>query len=636
MGGNIDINPYYLNIHMIGESLYLLELYLTRNIYTVTKSSNKNQINSIYNAWDYYYKYNSSIELQIKEAFKKYEDNKLKTEINSKEVLIVHAPNKDSEIINIIFSKMENLKRLHYMPLVLFLIDDYKNGDKIIPDKKLYPNLDSSLIMTAEYIKEKEYIFESEQKELTEEGYEKMEKIKNILLRFCSYYNDLGDRFSFGTGDKQINYDLTETYYPFTINICCIGRFGKGKSTCVNCLLGETKARESKSGASTTKNINYYQINNQPIKIYDIPGFENKETTSNAVQKLIELNDEINELKDQIHIIIYVLKSTDERMFADLEYSMLEQISKQNNSKLLYVLTHSNKDMDKDEIIDMINVGIKGVLEKHIDEKNDEIFRAMKANEENCIFVNFHEKQNMPIYGIHELFKKLAEISKQTKSYKKFKQTNLNEDEFNKMVLEEADIRKRKAKKILLYHSIGAGAVGAIPGVDLAVQKLVIQKSATKKIGQIFGVDIDLIPKYNSSDTQDPNNENNFEIQKNNNNNNNKDYSKTSEISINAGKYSFSAVSLGTSAATLSQFLSQAGQITGEVGFAALRGVSISFMFIGSAIGIGVGYYFMHKHCITLIDILYDYFINNIRSLSNSLEQAIQYMEERANHFDTN
>ena len=303
MGGNIDINPYYLNLHMIGESLYLLKLYLTRNIYTVTKSSNKNQINSIYNTWDYNYKYNSNIELQIEEAFKKYEDNKLKTEINSKEVLIVRAPNKDSEIINIIFSKMENLKILHYMPLVLFLIDDYKNGDKIIPDKKLYPSLDSSLIMTAEYIKEKEYIFESEQKELTEEGYEKMEKIKNILLRFCSYYNDLGDRFSFGTGDKQINYDLTEIYYPFTINICCIGRFGKGKSTCVNCLLGETKARESKSGASTTKNINYYQVSNQPIKVYDIPGFENKDTTSNAVKKLIELNKKINELKDQIHII---------------------------------------------------------------------------------------------------------------------------------------------------------------------------------------------------------------------------------------------------------------------------------------------------------------------------------------------
>ena len=521
---------------------------------------------------------------------------------------------------------MEKIKRLHYMPLVLFLIDDYKNDDKIIPDKILYPSLNSSLIITAEYLKEKEYIFESEQKELTEEGNEKMEKIKNILLRFCSYYNDLGDRFSFGNGDKQINYDLTEKYFPFTINICCIGRFGKGKSTCVNCLLGETKARESKSGASTTKNINYYQVNNQPIKVYDIPGFENKETTYNAVQKLIELNDEINELKDQIHIILYVLKSTDERMFADLEYNMLEQISKQNNSKLLYVLTHSNKDIDKDEIIDMINIGIKGVLDKHIDEKNDEIFRALRANEENCIFVNFHETQNMPIYGIHELFKKLAEISKKTKSYNKFKHTNLNEDEFNRMILEEADIRKRKAENILKYHSIGAGAAGLLPGVDLAVQKFFIQKSATKKIGQIFGVDINLIPKNKSSDSQDPNNENNFEIQDNNN---------TTEIAINAGKYSSSAVSLGTSAMSMSTTMaSKVVQFSGEIGLAALRGVSISFMFIGSGIGIIAGYYFMQKHCQKLINILYDYFIKNIRSLSNSLEQAIQYMENRANNSD--
>ena len=71
MGGNIDINPYYLSIHMIGESLYLLKLYLSRNIYTITKQINKNQSNSIFDLWEFYYKYNSIIELQIEEAFNK-------------------------------------------------------------------------------------------------------------------------------------------------------------------------------------------------------------------------------------------------------------------------------------------------------------------------------------------------------------------------------------------------------------------------------------------------------------------------------------------------------------------------------------------------------------------------------------
>jgi hypothetical protein len=283
--------------------------------------------------------------------------------------------------------------------------------------------------------------------------------------------------------------------------------------------------------------------------------------------------------------------------------------------------------MDKDELVDMINIGIKGVLEKHKKgkyDKDEEIFKAMKANEDNCILVNFHEKENMPIYGIHELFTKLVEISKETESYKNFSKKNLSEYEFNLMVKKEAEIRKTKAEKILLYHSIGAGAIGIIPGVDIAVQKLVIQKSAAKKIGQIFGVDINLIPKNKSSDTSDPNIEKNFEIQNENN--------KTGEIAVNVGKYSSSAVSLGTSVASVSTVASKAGQITGEVGLAALRGVSISFMFIGSAIGIGAGYYFMQNHCNNLINMLYEYFINNIRSLSNSIEQAIKYMEYRANN----
>ena len=153
-----------------------------------------------------------------------------------------------------------------------------------------------------------------------------------------------------------------------------------------------------------------------------------------------------------------------------------------------------------------------------------------------------------------------------------------------------------------------------------------IQKSAAKKIGQIFGVDINLIPKNKSSDTQDLNIEKNFEILKKN---------ITGEIALNVGKYSSSAVSLGTSAANISASVtSKAGQITGEVGLAALRGVSISFMFIGSAIGIGAGYFFTQKHCKDLINMLYEYFINNIRSLSNSLEQAIQYMEYKSNNYD--
>ena len=626
MGGSISPSDYHLNINMIGENLYLLNLYLTRNIYTKTKSINKKKIISIFDFWDFNYKFNTPIDKQIEYAFNIYEKNKKDNEINSKEVLIVHIKNKNSELVHIILSKMEKLKRPHYMPLVLFLSDQY-NGelDNIIPDKNLYLNIIPTTIETASFIDDKDYLFESEENELTQEGENKMEIIKNILLRFCSYHNDLGDRFSIGKGNKTINYDLTKKYYPFTINICCIGRFGKGKSTCVNCLLGEPKAKESKSGASTTKKINYYQISDQPIKIYDIPGFENEETTSNAILKLKELNDEINELKEQLHFILYIIKSSDERMFADIEYKMLNEIFKQKDSKLLYILTHSSKDIDKEEKIDMINVGIKNILRNNKCINLDETFSKLRANEDNCIFVNFHPFGNTPVYGINEIFKKLSILVKDTKIYKKYTKKNMTNNDYKRLIEEEANVRKAKAEKILIYNSIGAGLVGAIPGVDLAVQKLVIQKQATKKIGQIFGLDINLIKKEEKLKNKVNDKDNNFEIIKNNNNNGKSKFGIVSNI----GPY----VNSSSSAATListGNYLAETAQLSTEVTVNVLRGVSISFLFVGVAIGVTTGFFFTYRHCQKLIKQLYNYFIENIRELSNSIIQAQEYLEKRS------
>ena len=433
MGGSIDPSNYALKINMIGENLFLLNLYLTSNIYTQRESINKIEKKSIFDFWDFNYKFNTPIAQQIEYVFNIYKENKNNVEINSKEVLIVHVTNKKSELVDLIFSKMEELKRPHYMPLVLFLSDQFygKLKDKIIPDKNLYPNIIPDTIYTASFVDNKEYLFESEFKELTKKGENKMEIIKNILIRFCSYHNDLGDRFSIGEGNKAINYDLTEKNYNFTLNICCIGRFGKGKSTCVNCLLGETKAKESKSGASTTKKISCYQVSDQPIKIYDIPGFENKETTFNAVKKLKELNNEINESKDQLHFILYIIKSTDERTFADLEYDMINEVSKQNNSILLYILTHSSIDTDKEEKIDMINVGIKNLLINNKCVNFDETFNKLRAYKDNCIFVNFHSDEDKPIYGINELFGKLS--IKDIEIYNKYILKKIN---YNNLIME--------------------------------------------------------------------------------------------------------------------------------------------------------------------------------------------------------
>ena len=498
MGNSLE-QSYYMNVNIIGESMYLFYLYLTRNIYTNTISSDKKEKKIISDYWDFHYKFNQPVEYQIEEVLNKCKNYKLKNDLNSKEILIVHVPNKKCELIDYIFSEMENqLEKAYFMPMILFLCDKNEkqnksnedsvkanNEYKIIPDSNKYPNINKNTIYTEYYINDKEYIFSSKDNELTEEGQNKMEKILKVLYRFCSYLNDLGDRFSIGEKEQKINYDLCEICFPFTINICCIGRFGKGKSTCVNFILDEEKAKESNSGASTTKNINFYQISNQPIKIYDVLGFESAETVERTIQKLKELNDEMNELKDNIHIILYMLDSNDCRMFQEIEYKMLKYIL-DNNSNLCYVLTHSTRNTNKKEKIEMINNGLKSVIDRNKNEKGNDFFDRIKANNNNTILVNFHPFGNNPIYGLKQLLLRIVEFSKKNKTYNKLNNNNYTKEDYKKKLLEEADLRKKKAKDIVLKHSIGSGIVGIIPFVDIILQDFVIKKQAAKKIGQIL------------------------------------------------------------------------------------------------------------------------------------------------------
>ena len=73
------------------------------------------------------------------------------------------------------------------------------------------------------------------------------------------------------------------------------------------------------------------------------------------------------------------------------------KFSNKKNSKLLYILIHLSKDTDIKEKIHMINVGIKSVLNNNKIGKLYFIYLKMKADRGNCIFVNFHSYETMPI-----------------------------------------------------------------------------------------------------------------------------------------------------------------------------------------------------------------------------------------------
>jgi len=425
MGNEEERNPnnYYISINMIGKEMENI-LYALNTKRPLNRLMTQDQFRyTIFDYWDYFYYSNKTINEQIKFIFDKFYKKKGALDLNFRECLIVRAKDKLSPEIKIILEKINEINRIHYMPMVLFLLDEYDENNfdyfdkKIVPDNKLYPKIDPRMIYTQGFSDIKIYVnnlmFNSNI-HLNEKVIRNIKKFKSILLRFCSYHNELGDYFKLINSQNQIlKYDLVNKKYKMTYNFCCIGRFGKGKSTGVNCLLGEKKAKESRSGTATTKKINYYYVKNSPIKIIDIPGFESKETVNSAVLKFKEYGDKINYKKGELTAILYFIKSTDERMFAEMEYKMFKEIIKHENTPVIYILTHSSLTTDKNEIYDMINTGIKGVLKKHPEEVefiSDKITKKMFASEKNCVFVNFYQEVDEPIFGVDDFYAKIQTL----------------------------------------------------------------------------------------------------------------------------------------------------------------------------------------------------------------------------------
>ena len=653
MGNENEIPPqtFDMCVNLIGDSLDQF-LYCISNYSYESYSNQRPKKNSIYDYWDYLYNPSYDFYGQLAIVSNRLKMKKDSLTLNFKECVVVRVSDINSIQIQYVLEKMNSLNREHYIPLMLFLCDNYEIDDikKFKFDEKKYNKIDKRIIF-----------FEKFEADINND--DKMHKIKYRLVRFCSYYNELGDRFSLGVNENLNEYDLTEMNFPFTVNICCVGRFGKGKSTGTNCILGEKNAKENKSGTTATIKINYYQVSDFPVKVYDLPGFENDKTISNAVNQFKYLNEEIRQLQDQIHIFLYFIKSTDERMFTEMEYSIFNQIYKHQDSFVLYVLTHSSEKTDKNEIYDMINTGINGVIEAQKKKKevlypNDiehfqNIYFKMVATNDNCTFVNFHETEKSPLYGLSDFFSKMALFVERTEAYRKFqKDLCISEEEFKKRIKEEAKLRKKRAAAIISRHKIGSAIAGIFPGMDYLANKFFIKKDAIRKAGQIFGFDINELE--NSLKYQKDKNEkeqNNLKSSsslltegnslfsrpkvslkeekndKNNNNNDKKEEQKETDKNVKkygyTAIYSSSVVSLSTS---LPRFFFAAGGI-------ALFAVSITFSFIGSAIGAGVGYYLMKRHCEDILDQFELLFIQNADQISNSLVFGINYLKNMAEYY---
>ena len=216
----------------------------------------------------------------------------------------------------------------------------------------------------------------------------------NILSDIESYYNEEENHIMFNN--------------ELGINICVLGKPGKGKSSFINCIAEKKIALEGE-GSNVTHKFNKYKIlkkiNNKEyglLNIYDCPGFSLEGKEIEGIQSLIDEKFTLfKKNHDFIHAFLYFTYNEHNRTLEDKEIKLIEYIKKKlhnygQDSIILFIINQIETD----------NSYKKALLSDLKDNFGKEF-----ENENNIIYVNLKNK----IIGIDNVFKILYDYFKNYK-----------------------------------------------------------------------------------------------------------------------------------------------------------------------------------------------------------------------------
>lgn len=311
--------------------------------------------------------------------------------------------NNEKEFIKKIFTDIFNLITSNFfLPFFIFLAKDEQEKDEFNKFLEIdeIQKIDKRNICCFIFNKEKKFI-------------------KTKIFKIYSFFFEKGDEFDFEKRKIKLYKEPKEAL--FYINILTLGRTQVGKSTFINNLLNEKKAREGGEGSSVTSKQISYHVDNIPLIINDIEGFTGEETIKNVTNNILLMQKALGE--KEIHLVIYIIDYNGPTYFNENEYSIFEQLaSKDDITHFIFICSKSPEENDEKKVkliqksfFKMIKKGLEKEKKQRknlIDVLNylyycqkkdinyDEIYKEIDKKKFNSM--NFFEKLELKFEGYKE------------------------------------------------------------------------------------------------------------------------------------------------------------------------------------------------------------------------------------------